>query len=201
MTTGLVDSKEIEAKDVQSKEASNKVITDMLQDSVTSMGMTEGFNSTYMMKAIKSKIMSTFDKIADAISQVSSAVDSSMSKSLVDTSSGMESIIDNLSAGLKTLKDTLEKVYETAEPALVATAKAASAVAIQSCSMSQNAKDKDASFTTNDSYDLSITTEPKSLHPYHNRLKREKFLEPNCKLLILAVGSGTKNLVAVDILS
>lgn len=201
MTTGLVDSKEIEAKDVQSKEASNKVITDMLQDSVTSMGMTEGFNSTYMMKAIKSKIMSTFDKIADAISQVSSAVDSSMSKSLVDASSGMESIINNLSIELGNLKETLEKVYEKAEPALVATAKAASSVAIQSCSMSQNAKDKDASFTTNDSYDLSITTEPKSLHPYHNRLKREKFLEPNCKLLILAVGSGTKNLVAVDILS
>ena len=201
MTTGLKDSSTpTEVKDIQDKEASNEIITDMLQTAVTDIGLSDGFSADGMMKAIKNKIMGMFDKIADAISQVDSIVDSAMDKTSVD-GSGMESIINNLKNTLEDLNSAIKKISDTAEPALVATAKAASSVAMQSCSMTQSAKDKDASFTTNDSYDLSITTEPKSLHPYHNRLKREKFLEPNCKILLLAVGSGTRNLVAVDILS
>lgn len=185
-----------EETSVDKDNPSVKKMTELLQHAVTALGMEEGFDADSLLSALVGKLLSAFNRVSDAVEGVKPMVESAIEE--VDTFDDMGKDIQE---SLEKLSETVEKVTANLEPAIVATAQAASAAALQSCSMSQSAKDKDFSFTSGDNYDLSTTTEPHSLVPYYNRLKRETLLEPNCKLLVLASGAGTNNLIVVDILS
>ena len=67
--------------------------------------------------------------------------------------------------------------------------------------MSQSASGKDFSFNSGSNYDLLTTTEARSQLPWCKELNREQFLEPNCKVLLMAVGAGKSNLYVIDILT
>lgn len=185
-----------EETSVDKDNPSVKKMTELLQHAVTALGMEEGFDATSLLSALVGKLLGAFNRVSDAVEGVKPMVESAIEE--VDTFDDMGKDIQE---SLEKLSETVEDVTANIEPAIVATAQAASAAALQSCSMSQSAKDKDFSFTSGDNYDLSTTTEPHSLVPYYNRLKRETLLEPNCKLLVLASGAGTNNLIVVDILS
>lgn len=190
-----LEDKEVDVSSLQNEEASLDLMTDMLVHSVQAIGQDEGFDSGSLFDAIASKVTSMFNKIADAMSGIDPILTSFLERadSLKDLSSVMDKIDD---VGKK-----VKEISESAKPALEATAKAASMVAVQSCSMSQSATGKDFNFTSGNNYDLSTTTESKSQLPYCKELSREKLLEPNCKVIVLAMGAGRQNLFAVDVLT
>lgn len=194
----MVESLNPEEADVfslQNEEASLDLMTDMLVHSVQAIGQDDGFDSGSLFDAIASKVTFMFNKIADAMSGIDPILTSFLERadSLKDLSSVMAQIDE---VGKK-----VKEIAETAKPALEATAKAASMVAVQSCSMTQSATGKDFNFTSGNNYDLSTTTESKSQLPYCKELSREKLLEPNCKVIVLAMGAGRQNLFAVDVLT
>ena len=142
-----------------------------------------------------SSIKSLFSPLSNSLDQVSNTISSGL-----EVVEGLQNI-DNALSNISEIGEKIEEISSTAKPALEATAKAAAAVALQSCSMTQSATGKDFSFTSGDNYDLSTTTDSRLQLPYCKELKREHFLEPNCKVLVLAVGAGKQNLYVVDILT
>lgn len=170
-------------------------LSTMLVHTVQAIGQDEGFNASSLYNSIENKSLSEFGKIADAVSGVDSILSSTLER--IDEFKNIDSSLEKLGE----IKDTVQKVADTAGPALEATANAASAVALQSCSMTQSSKGKDFSFNSGDGYDLSTTTEARSQLPWCKELNREQFLEPNCKVLLMAVGAGKSNLYVIDILT
>lgn len=170
------------------------LFTDMFQHTLSALSQ-ENFDLSFLLKAIVSKITSCFDKIAGVVEEIMDRVNSMLST--IDSLKNLTTIMDKI----QSVSSVIEGVANTIEPALKATAQAASAVAIQSCSMTQSATGKDFTFNSGDNYDLSTTTTAKAQLPYCKELGREQFLEPNCKALVLAIGAGKQNLFVVDVLS
>ena len=193
----------IETREVQSTEINNTRNTDSITEqmsnmfvhTVQAMGQDEGFNAKALFNAVTGKAVSEVGKVADVISGVDSVISSTLER--VDDLKKVDAFIDKISEVGSKIKD----IADTAGPALEATAKAASALAIQSCSMSQSASGKDFSFNSGSNYDLLTTTEARSQLPWCKELNREQFLEPNCKVLLMAVGAGKSNLYVIDILT
>lgn len=171
-----------------------EMFTDILQHTLSAISQ-NNFDVLYLVKALISKFTSGFDKIASVVDEIMSRINAMLST--INSLKELSSIMDKL----ESVSDVIQGVANTIEPALKATAQAASAVAIQSCSMTQSAKGKDFTFNSGDSYDLSTTTTDKAQLPYCKELGREQFLEPNCKVLVLAIGAGKQNLFVVDVLS
>lgn len=189
------DETATELKDVVDEESSNNQLVDILTNVVQAIGQDEGFNVDALFNVTTSKALSSFGEITDAVSSVDSLISSTLER--VDELQKVTTFIDKIAE----VGDKVKDIADTAGPALEATAKAASAVAIQSCSMSQSATGKDFSFNSGDNYDLSTTSEARSQLPWCKELNREQFLEPNCKVLIMAVGAGKNNLYVIDILT
>lgn len=193
----------IETRDVQPTEINNtrnidsitEQMSNMFVHTVQAMGQSEGFNAKSLFNAVTGKAVSEVGKVADVISGVDSVISSTLER--VDDLKKVDAFIDKISDVGSKIKD----IADTAGPALEATAKAASALAIQSCSMSQSASGKDFSFNSGNNYDLLTTTEARSQLPWCKELNREQFLEPNCKVLLMAVGAGKSNLYVIDILT
>lgn len=193
-----LEEQELSSEDIHSLMDQDSVInqlSDMLVHTVQAIGQNEGFNASALYDATENKALSEFGKIAEAVSGVDSTLSSTLER--IDEFKSIDSSLEKLGE----IKDTVQKVADTAGPALEATANAASAVALQSCSMTQSAKGKDFSFNSGDGYDLSTTTEARSQLPWCKELNREQFLEPNCKVLLMAVGAGKSNLYVIDILT
>jgi uncharacterized protein YoxC len=167
----------------------------MFVSAVRAIGQGGVFDSDILFDSTAKKITSVFSPIADSIDKVSSTVDSTLET--LDELKNVDSMIDTI----KELGDKIKDVTDKAKPAMEAVAKATSAAAIQSCSMSQSAKGKDFGFSSGDNYDLSTTTDSRLQLPYCKQLQREHLIEPNCKVLVLAVGAGKQNLYAIDILN
>ena len=155
----------------------------------------DNFDASFLVNALLSKLTSAFDKISNVVDEIKSRIQDMLS--LIEGFNKLDSILSQISS----ISSTIDKIANTIEPALKATAQAASAVAIQSCSMTQSATGKDFTFNSGDNYDLSTTTTAKAQLPYCKELGREQFLEPNCKALVLAIGAGKQNLFVVDVLS
>jgi len=194
MTSSLID-KEVNLSSLQDQTAVQNQMTDMLVNTVQAIGQDGDFSADALFDANVRKVTSEFNKIADAVSGVDSVISSTLER--VDELKQVGSLIDKIAE----IGSKVKEVADTAGPALEATAKAASAVAIQSCSMSQSASGKDFSFNSGTNYDLSTTTTAKAQLPYCKELGREQFLEPNCKVIVLAIGAGKQNLYVVDILT
>lgn len=177
------------------KEKVESILNSMLQQSVSAIGQEEGFSAAPLMQSVSGKVFSPVDQIADSLTEVNSLVQSTLER--VEELKEIDSMVETLSE----VGDKVKEVADTAGPALEATAKASSSVAIQSCSMTQSASGKDFSFNSGNNYDLSTTTDSQSQLPYCKELSREQFLEPNCKVIVLAVGAGKQNLYVVDILT
>ena len=193
MISGLVDS---EPKEIPSnKKEVNSIVNTMLQQSVSAIGQEEGFNPSILMKSVVGKAFSSLDTITDSLSEVTSLVQSSLER--VEDLKKIDEMVDTI----EEVGDKVKEVADTAGPALEATAKAASSVAIQSCSMTQSSTGKDFTFNSGTEYGLSTTTTSKAQLPYCKELSREQLLEPNCKVLVLAIGAGKQNLYVVDILT
>jgi len=193
--TSKIDTKPIDPKKVRNKDSIIEQMSNMFVHTVQAMGQSEGFNAKALFSAVTGKAVSEVGKVADVISGVDSVISSTLER--VDDLKKVDEFIDKISDVGSKIKD----IADTAGPALEATAKAASALAIQSCSMSQSASGKDFSFNSGNNYDLLTTTEARSQLPWCKELNREQFLEPNCKVLLMAVGAGKSNLYVIDILT
>ena len=184
-----------EINNTRNTESITEQMSNMFVHTVQAMGQSEGFNAKALFSVVTGKAVSEVGKVADVISNVDSVISSTLER--VDDLKKVDAFIDKISEVGSKIKD----IADTAGPALEATAKAASALAIQSCSMSQSASGKDFSFNSGSNYDLLTTTESRSQLPWCKELNREQFLEPNCKVLLMAVGAGKSNLYVIDILT
>ena len=193
--TSKIDTKPIDPEKVRNTDSITEQMSNMFVHTVQAMGQDEGFNAKALFNAVTGKAVSEVGKVADVISGVDSVISSTLER--VDDLKKVDAFIDKISDVGSKIKD----IADTAGPALEATAKAASALAIQSCSMSQSASGKDFSFNSGSNYDLLTTTEARSQLPWCKELNREQFLEPNCKVLLMAVGAGKSNLYVIDILT
>ena len=193
--TSKIDTKPIDPKKVRNTDSITEQMSNMFVHTVQAMGQSEGFNAKALFSAVTGKAVSEVGKVADVISNVDSVISSTLER--VDDLKKVDEFIDKISEVGSKIKD----IADTAGPALEATAKAASALAIQSCSMSQSASGKDFSFNSGSNYDLLTTTAARSQLPWCKELNREQFLEPNCKVLLMAVGAGKSNLYVIDILT
>ena len=193
--TSKIDTKPIDPKKIRNTDSITEQMSNMFVHTVQAMGQSEGFNAKALFNAVTGKAVSEVGKVADVISNVDSVISSTLER--VDDLKKVDEFIDKISEVGSKIKD----IADTAGPALEATAKAASALAIQSCSMSQSASGKDFSFNSGSNYDLLTTTEARSQLPWCKELNREQFLEPNCKVLLMAVGAGKSNLYVIDILT
>lgn len=182
---------ETESNDTTSKDT----LLSMLNNVIYAIGQNEGFSAGDLVDSVTRKVTSIFSPLSNSLDQVSNTISSGL-----EVVEGLQNI-DNVLSNISEIGEKIEEISSTAKPALEATAKAAAAVALQSCSMTQSATGKDFSFTSGDNYDLSTTTDSRLQLPYCKELKREHFLEPNCKVLVLAVGAGKQNLYVVDILT
>jgi hypothetical protein len=183
------------AEDMSNPEKVEGGLLDMLSSAISAIGQDTPFEGNTFLGSIKRKVTSVFAPLADSVDGVSSTVDSAL-EVLPELKQ-----VDEMIGTIQEVGSKIQEISDTAKPALEATAKAASAAAIQSCSMSQSATGKDFTFTSGNNYDLSTTTDSRQQLPYCKELNREHFLEPNCKVLVLAVGAGKQNLYVVDILS
>ena len=183
------------AENFSEPEKTNNNLLTMLVSAVRAIGQDGTFDADILFGSVAKKVTSVFSPIADSMDKISNTVDSALE--VLDALKDVDSMIGTI----KELGDKIESVANTAKPAMEAVAKAASAAAIQSCSMSQAATGKDFGFNSGDNYDLSTTTDSRSQLPYCKQLKREHLIEPNCKVLVLAVGAGKQNLYAIDILN
>lgn len=196
--TSKIDTRpvdKIEIDNTRNTDSITEQMSNMFVHTVQAMGQSEGFNAKALFSAVTGKAVSEVGKVADVISNVDSVISSTLER--VDDLKKVDEFIDKISDVGSKIKD----IADTAGPALEATAKAASALAIQSCSMSQSASGKDFSFNSGSNYDLLTTTEARSQLPWCKELNREQFLEPNCKVLLMAVGAGKSNLYVIDILT
>ena len=184
-----------EINNTRNTDSITEQMSNMFVHTVQAMGQSEGFNAKALFSAVTGKAVSEVGKVADVISNVDSVISSTLER--VDDLKKVDAFIDKISEVGSKIKD----IADTAGPALEATAKSASALAIQSCSMSQSASGKDFSFNSGSNYDLLTTTEARSQLPWCKELNREQFLEPNCKVLLMAVGAGKSNLYVIDILT
>ena len=168
----------------------------MFSDALYALGQDSDFSVTDFLGSLQRKTTGVLSPLADSVEGVEKTVDSTL-----ETLDELKQVNDMIGA-IQEVGAKVKEISDTAKPALEATANAASAAALmQSCSMTQAAKKKDFMFTSGDNYDLSTTTDSRLQLPYCKELNREHFLEPNCKVLVLAVGAGKQNLYVVDILS
>ena len=189
-------SDEVTAENLSDVDTVNNNLLSMFLHTIMAIGQNEGFEAEELLdNAIMRKPMSVFNILSESTEGVSKTVDTFLEG--VDSLKKLDTLIDSI----QEVGDKINEVAETAKPALEATAKAASAAAFQSCSMSQAAQGKDFGFSSGENYDLSTTRDARLQLPYCKQLNREHLLEPNCKVLVLAVGAGKQNLYVLDILT
>lgn len=180
----------------QDEQQANQIseMIDLISHAISALGQ-DNFDSDKLVEALENSILSSFDKISSVADDIDKKLGSFLdTQNLFDNMSGIIGRIQNIS-------DTISSLEKTVRPALRATAQSASAVALQTCNMTQAATGKDFTFSSGDSYDLSTTADAKLQLPYCRELMRESFLEPNTKVLVLASGLGKQNLFVVDILN
>ena len=182
-------------KDLINMDNVDGLLSEMIQMVISAIGQEGKLDLNVLLKAVLGKLTDKFKDIATLIEPIMNLLQSFFEK--LDDFKQIGDIIDTIAS----VGDKVNEIAQTAGPALEATAKAAAAVAIQNCSMSQSATGTDFNFTSGMNYNLSTTTDSRLQLPYCKELGREQFLEPNCKVLVLAVGAGKQNLYVVDILS
>lgn len=162
---------------------------------IACLGQEGTFDADMLVGSVIKDSMEPLQQIAGKLTDLTSVV-----SPLLERMGGLkevETIMDTLSETVEQVQETVEAI----EPALNSVAAAVGGVAPQACSMSQAATGTDFSFNTGDAYALKTTTDAKSQLPYCKNLQREKFIEENTTVLLLAVGGGKENLFVIDILN
>lgn len=145
---------------------------------------------------------SQINNILEPLSQLSSSLSNidSVINPVLEMVDGLKDI-SSIAGKVGEIASKVNDIADTSGPIMEATAKAASAVALQSCSMSQSASGKDFSFSSGDEYSLSTTSESKSQLPYCKSVSKEKLLNVGDKCLVLSIGGGKGNLMVIDIMN
>ena len=144
---------------------------------------------------------SQMNNMLEPLGQLSTSVSSldSVMSPVLETVDELKDI-SNVANKVAEVASKVGDIADSAGPVLEATAKAASAVAIQSCSMSQSAKGKDFSFSSGENYSLSTISEQKSQLPYCKTISKDSLLNVGDKCMVLGIGGGKGNLVVIDII-
>lgn len=145
---------------------------------------------------------SQINNILEPLSQISNSLTNidSVINPILEMVDGLKDI-SSIAGKVGEISSKVSDIADTAGPIIESTAKAASAVALQSCSMSQSASGKDFSFSSGDSYSLSTTSESKSQLPYCKSVSKEKLLNVGDRCLVLSIGGGKGNLMVIDIMN
>ena len=144
---------------------------------------------------------SQMNNMLEPLGQLSTSVSSldSVMSPVLETVDELKDI-SNVANKVAEVASKVGDIADSAGPVLEATAKAASAVALQSCSMSQSAKGKDFSFSSGENYSLSTISEQKSQLPYCKTISKDSLLNVGDKCMVLGIGGGKGNLVVIDII-